>query len=110
MPLQRIDEDSPLESYSTTRTLGYRAIHGAPTDDNLSVSGHSTNSTVSNLVGTGRVIGNVYNFAGKRLERRLGDVAHRAGFSPEAVYEKICSLYREDWKMDGKKGANSITK
>lgn len=102
----------PFEPYTSTNTrtgsLGHRAIHGTPIDDNSSIFTHSTNSTVSNLVGTGRVIGNLYSFTGKRLERALGDIAHRVGLGPEAVYEKICALSQDDWRRDNEKGENTI--
>lgn len=106
MPLQNIPEDTT--SNNRTRSHRYRTTFGAPTNDSSSILTHSTNSTVSNLPGPGRVLGNLYSFAGQHLERRLGNVAQKAGFGPEAVYEKICALHREDWKTDGKKGVDSF--
>lgn len=110
MPLQNIAEDAVLDSYETTdlnsRThpLGYRTIHETLSDDNLSISTYSTNATAPNLPGTGRVLGNLYESSGKRLERALGDIARKAGFGPEAVYEKIVVLSQGDWTNDDKKG------
>lgn len=112
MSLTKIDEETMLESFSSTdnlnrtRPLGHRAIYGAPGDDNVSFFSHSTSSTVSNLAGPGRVLGNFYSFTGKRLERTLGNIAHKAGFGPEAIYHKIRILYLEDWKRDNEKGEN----
>lgn len=63
---------------------------------------------MSNLVGTGRVIGNLYSFTGKRLERALGDIAHRVGLGPEAVYDKICALSQDDWRRDNEKSEDTI--
>lgn len=103
MPLQTIDEETTLES--PTNHTG-RTLYGARANDNASIFSHSTNSTASNLVGPGRVLGNFLSFTGKRLERTLGDMAHRAGFGPDAVFDKICALIRADWKKDGNKGTN----
>lgn len=115
MPLQTIDEDATFDSFATTdngdpsESFEHRTVHGVRTDDNASIFSHSTNSTASNLVGPGRVLGNFYSSTGRRLERTLGGIAHRVGLGPEAVYEKICALEREDWRTDGKKGANPKT-
>ena len=76
---------------------------GQPNDDAQSVtrtSLFSSNYTISNLVGTGRVLGNLYSFAGRRLERTVGTAAHKAGFGPTATYEKIRQVYYTDWKGD----------
>lgn len=102
MHRSRIDEDTTLHSTDTTNIdttlLGY-------TCDNISISSNSTNYTESNLAGPGRVLGNVYSSTGNRLVKTLGDIAQRVGFGPEAVYEKICLLGREDWRQDNTKGA-----
>ena len=67
-----------------------------PADDELndtqsvtSSSFYSSNYTMSNLVGPGRVLGNLYSSLGRRLERSIGASAHKAGFGPSATYEKI---------------------
>lgn len=44
----------------------------------------STNYTMSNLEGTGRIIGNLYSKAGAALERRLGRIANRAAIKAAA--------------------------
>lgn len=108
MSLQIIDEDNTLEPLANCETQPHgrtgRGFHANRPNDNVSIFSHSTNSTVSNLVGTGQVLGNVYSYTGKRLERALGDIAHRVGFGPEAIYVKICSLGWEDWIRDDEKG------
>lgn len=108
MPFPIIDEETVLDSFSTTnyesRPLGHDTIYGASSDDTPSILSHSTNSTASNLPGPGRVLGNFYRVTGRRLERTLGDLAHKAGFGPEAIYQQISTLYLEDWKIYGKKG------
>lgn len=111
--LQTIDEDTILDPDVTTDSgpspLGRWPMYGEPSSDDRSVFSHSTNSTASNLVGPGRVLGNFYSVTGRRLERALGGIAHRAGFGPEAIYERISTLYLEDWKKDGKKGESLIS-
>lgn len=102
MALYSIDEDNSVDTFRPTNketrpTLGHRTIHGVVRNDSESIFSHSTNSTASNLIGTGRVLGNLYGAAGLRLERTLGDFAHRAGFGPEAIYAKICTICQEDW-------------
>ncbi|KLO10504.1 hypothetical protein SCHPADRAFT_514933 [Schizopora paradoxa] len=44
----------------------------------------STNYTTSNLVGAGRILGNLYSRAGSSLEKRLGRIAYRAGIGSQA--------------------------
>ena len=56
----------------------------------------STNYTMSNNIGTGRVLGNLYSYAGRHLERTVGLLAHRAGLGPNATYEKIRAIYDSD--------------
>lgn len=109
MPFPIVDKETVLDSFSTSnsgsRPLGHNTIyHGASLDDISSIFSYSTNSTASNLPGPGRVLGNFYSSTGKRLERTLGDLAHKAGFGPEAIYQQISTLYREDWKTDVKIG------
>lgn len=40
----------------------------------------STNDTASNLPGPGRTLDRFYQYAGRKLERAIGQIAHRAGF------------------------------
>ncbi|KLO06949.1 hypothetical protein SCHPADRAFT_909921 [Schizopora paradoxa] len=47
----------------------------------------STNYTVSNLTGPGRIIGNALSSAGSSLERQLGTMAYRAGLGRYARAE-----------------------
>ena len=63
----------------------------------------STNDTASNLPGPGRLLGNVYSYAGRRLERAVGIVAHKSGFGPNATYQKMQELMQAGWKDDHKK-------
>ena len=63
----------------------------------------STNYTMSNLPGAGRVLGNLYSIAGRRLERTVGSFAHRAGIGPNATYEKIRELASGEWRGDDNK-------
>lgn len=55
----------------------------------------STNQTKSNLVGTGRLIGKFYSWAGSSLERRLGRIALRAGIGR---YAKAVIVMRKEAK------------
>lgn len=59
----------------------------------------STNYTMSNLVGTGRVLGNLYSAAGRRLEKVLGVVAGKIGYGPEAVYRSLQYQCRQSSKQ-----------
>ena len=54
---------------------------------------YSTNYTMSNLVGPGRVLGNLYSSLGRRLERSIGVSAHKAGYGPSATYDAILQGY-----------------
>lgn len=68
----------------------------------------SSNYTISNNIGPGRVLGNLYSYAGQNLERALGQVAHKAGFGPAATYEKIQILYQTKWRNDEKKSESLV--
>ena len=63
----------------------------------------STNYTETGLIGAGRTLGIFYSYAGRRLERVVGKVAHKAGYGPQATYLKIQELLRTEWKVDDKK-------
>ena len=64
-------------------------------DDESTVSTVSTNFTQSNLPGTGRLLGNLYSKAGKRLEKAIHRLVHIAGYGPESSYVKLLNLYRD---------------
>lgn len=108
MLLEAIEEETPYRLFSTDKRTNIYDTGDGPVDgDNASFStrySYSTNDTMSNNVGAGRVLGNFYGKAGKRLERVLGGIAHRAGFGPDAIYQKVQTLYLEDWKTDSRKG------
>ena len=79
-------------------------VYGDTTTISSRTSLFSTNYTMSNLVGAGRVLGNFYSFAGRRLERTVGTIAHRAGFGPSATFEKIRQMYYTSWRGEKDKG------
>ena len=54
---------------------------------------YSTNYTMSNIVGPGRVLGNLYSCLGRRLEKTVSVAAHKAGYGPSATYEAILQGY-----------------
>lgn len=59
----------------------------------------STNYTMSDLAGTGRVLGNLYSTAGRRLEKVLGVVAGKIGYGPEAAYRSLQHQCRQSSKQ-----------
>ena len=63
----------------------------------------STRYTETSLIGAGRTIGILYSSAGRRLERVVGNVAHKAGYGPQATYLKIQELIRTEWKVEIRK-------
>lgn len=65
----------------------------------MTTSTFSTNYTMSNLPGTGRVMGNLYKAAGRRLERTMSKIAQRVGYGPEAICDRIHGLYSSDWSL-----------
>lgn len=54
-----------------------------------SYSSDSTNITADDVVGAGRVLGNVYALLGNRLEGRLGAGSERLGYGPRASAIKV---------------------
>lgn len=53
----------------------------------------SSNQTMSNLVGPGRLVGRFYSWAGSSLERRLGRIALRTGIGS---YAKAVIMMRKE--------------
>lgn len=53
------------------------------------VSTFSTNYTMSNVIGAGRTLGGLYSRTGRAFERYLALAAHKAGYGPQAVYNKL---------------------
>ncbi|KAI5116344.1 hypothetical protein M0805_005819 [Coniferiporia weirii] len=49
----------------------------------------SSNETADNILGPGRILGNVLSSSGRRLERRLGIIADNLGFGPRATAVRI---------------------
>lgn len=60
-------------------------------DSDRSSGSISTNSTASNLPGTGRNLDRLYQYAGRKLERAISKVARRAGYEGPYV-EHLMSL------------------
>lgn len=82
----------------------YRAAHDDMADDaSLSSGGFSmsTNFTMSNLPGTGRILDKLYRAGGRKLERLLGGLAQRAGYGPVAVSKRIRQLA---WDLSNSSG------
>ena len=77
--------------------------HSNDGGDRDTIISYSTNDTASNLPGPGRLLGNAYSYAGRRLERAVGAVVHKAGLGPNATYSKIQDLYGTEWRNDDKK-------
>ena len=88
----RLDGDDHLSSIGEGRDSDVLTI------TNTSV--FSTNYTMSNLPGAGRVLGNFYSFAGRQLEKTIGIVAHKAGLGPAAAYKRIRNLSCEHWRAN----------
>ncbi|KLO08842.1 hypothetical protein SCHPADRAFT_1000667 [Schizopora paradoxa] len=61
-----------------------------------SISTISSNATASNLPGAGRVVGNVFETLGRRLESIINRVATDRGLGPLAVAQDIRKLRRHD--------------
>ena len=74
----------------------------------LSDISFSTNATGSNLPGTGRVLGNLYEYVGLLLEIVICLIAYKAGLGPKTTYQKIQELRRTEWQTDEKQSAFSI--
>ena len=79
---------------------GVGRVSLAPSTSNFSCS---TNATGSNLPGTGRVLGNLYEYLGLLFEIAFCLIIHRAGFGPKETYQKIQGLRREEWETDERK-------
>ena len=64
--------------------------HHLPNDvELLSLESPSSNATASDIPGPGRVLGNVFSFLGKRLERAMESFAMRRGYGPQNVARRI---------------------
>ena len=99
--LQAIPEDSSLFEFDNDASgnranLEERRDTLSP-DNYSSISTFSTNYTMSNLIGAGRTLGNLYSSAGKKIEHTLNRAAHRAGYGPDAIYQKLLNLRFKTW-------------
>lgn len=84
---------------SSRRRFSTSAVPSLPlmrSSSRLSVASYSTwstNMTMSNLVGAGRMVGNFYSFAGRRLEKGvLRIVATSTARGPNACADRLLSL------------------
>ena len=57
----------------------------------------TSTATMSNLPGAGRTLGNLYSKWGFALEESLGIFAHKRGFGPEAVADRISQNLQNRW-------------
>ena len=90
--------DARLDGEDHLSLIGEGRDSDALTITNTSV--FSTNYTMSNLPGAGRVLGNFYSFAGRQLERTIGIVAHKAGLGPAAAYKRLRNSSCELWRAN----------
>ena len=88
---------------STSRHPLDRKGAGTETFSLTFTSNYSTNYTQTGLIGTGRALGILYSYAGRRLERVVGRVAHKAGLGPHAMYSKIQELIGTEWRNNDRK-------
>lgn len=65
----------------------------------------STNATCSDNPGPGRVLDNLFQFLGRKLELAVGKLAHKAGYGPDALSKKLAEEvvqsikeWEEKWK------------
>lgn len=57
----------------------------------------SSTATMSNLPGAGRTLGKLYSRWGYALEISLGTLAHKGGFGPDAVADRIQRELKGRW-------------
>ncbi|KLO08250.1 hypothetical protein SCHPADRAFT_894016 [Schizopora paradoxa] len=92
---RRFDDETPDISL---RTSFLDELHEDDTttsrSSNLTLS---TNYTMSNLPGPGRLLGNLYSKAGSSLERRLGRFANREAIKE---YNEALVMVQSGWKID----------
>lgn len=58
-----------------------------------------TNSTMSNIPGVGRVLGNIMKSAGNRIEPVMSRAAEGLGFGPNAVAQRIIDLLIDEHSL-----------
>lgn len=82
-------------TYEYTGADGTRVRHTVVYDD------ESSTATTSNNIGAGRTLGKVIGVAGRKLERMLGGLAQKLGYTPDAIlrYVLTASLVRGERGM-----------
>ncbi|KLO18479.1 hypothetical protein SCHPADRAFT_936155 [Schizopora paradoxa] len=90
------DHSAPTSKSSSDSLPSSTSILNKLRDDDVTYSywsKWSSNYTVSNLVGVGRVLGNLYSKLGSSLERRLGNYAIRAySRKQQALVLQVCEF------------------
>ena len=86
-----------------TDPLNYNEEACTETFSIVPTSDFSTNYTETGLVGTGRTLGILYIHVGRRLEKAVSRVAHKAGLGPHATFLRMQELFRTEWKTDDNK-------
>ena len=85
--------------YTHTYCTDERCRHRDNADSILPMDAMSIYSseleTASNRTGAGRGLGQVYSALGSRLERSIGQLAHKMGFGPRAAAETVLMCYFE---------------
>ncbi|KLO10097.1 hypothetical protein SCHPADRAFT_535649 [Schizopora paradoxa] len=89
------DHESPTESADHPKSRSPFLRSSAASSSRLSVASYSTwstNMTMSNLVGAGRTLGNLYSSAGRRLEKGVLQLLARTGRGPDACADRLLGL------------------
>lgn len=85
-----------------TPSMSSHGIHPIFNNEISAIEQESTNETASDLPGAGRIVGNLYSFLGKKVERILNSIAEKRGHGPGNAAERIRSS-REwcyDWRSE----------
>jgi len=96
-------EDSPDEQSITSGSRArrfsvpsLRILRSDASSSRLSVAASystwSTNMTMSNIAGAGRTLGNLYSFAGRRLERGILQLVTKTGRGPDECADRLLGL------------------
>lgn len=57
-----------------------------------------SDDTADDLVGPGRILGNVYSHFGRKVERVLGNVAEKMAYGPRATAKRLKLYYQTGFK------------